>query len=81
MPLQGHSVMFEISCDYGSFLISGKKVNIRSFLKNCKKENPSSYRLVSITSVFGNVIKQRPSGSHFQEHAGPESDWEEPVWT
>lgn len=81
MSLQGHSVTFEISYDKESSLIFGKKVNVRFFLKMGKKENPSNCRLVSITSVFGKIIKQRPPGSHFQEYAGQESDWEEPVWT
>lgn len=50
MSLQGHSLSY--------LKVHLIKTNIRLHLKKDKKENPSNYRLVSITSVSGKVIRQ-----------------------
>ena len=58
MSLLSHSIIFERSWGTGEVPGDWRKANVTPVFKNGKKEDPESYRLVSLTSVPARVLEQ-----------------------
>ncbi|KAK4825973.1 hypothetical protein QYF61_003542 [Mycteria americana] len=52
------SIIFECSWQLGEVPEAWRKANVTPVSKKGKKEEPGSYRLVSLTSIPGNVMEQ-----------------------